>query len=119
MKEFPLTGTWFYDPYTPASVHTHRTGPVVAQATTAFQHVVIQDFEHLGRCLIIDGKIQSAAIDEHIYHELLVHPAMVAHPAPKRVLVCGGGEGAPLREILRHPAVERGGMGGIDGELVA
>ncbi|HLE78587.1 MAG TPA: fused MFS/spermidine synthase [bacterium] len=119
MKEFPLTGTWFYDPYTPASVHTHRTGPVVAQATTAFQHVVIQDFEHLGRCLIIDGKIQSAAIDEHIYHELLVHPAMVAHPAPKRVLVCGGGEGAPLREILRHPAVERVVMVDIDGELVA
>jgi spermidine synthase len=119
LAEFPLTGTWFYDPYTPSSVHAHRAGPVIAQAQTAFQRVAIQEFEHLGRCLIIDGKIQSAEIDEHIYHELLVQPAMVVHPAPKRVLVCGGGEGAPLREILRHPSVERVVMVDIDGELVS
>jgi len=118
-NEFPLTGTWFYDPYTSASVHAHRVGPVIAQAQTAFQRVAIQEFEHLGRCLIIDGKIQSAEIDEYVYHELLVQPAMVAHPSPRRVLVCGGGEGAPLREILRHPTVERVVMVDIDGELVA
>ncbi|HEV8354112.1 MAG TPA: fused MFS/spermidine synthase [bacterium] len=119
LKDFPLTGTWFYDPYTASSVHAHRVGPVIAQAQTAFQRVAIQEFEHLGRCLIIDGKIQSAEIDEHVYHELLVQPAMVAHPSPRRVLVCGGGEGAPLREILRHPMVERVVMVDIDGELVA
>lgn len=119
MKEFPLTGTWFYDPYTPASVHAHRSGPVIAQTRTKFQDVAIQEFEHLGRVLVIDGKIQSAELDEYIYHELLVHPAMVAHPAPKRVLVCGGGEGAPLREILRHPTVGQVVMVDIDCELVA
>lgn len=119
MIEFALTGTWFYDPYTAASVHAHRAGPVIAQARTAFQQVAIQEFDHLGRCLIIDGKIQSAEIDEYIYHELLVQPAMLVHPAPKRVLVCGGGEGAPLREILRHPSVEQVVMVDIDGELVS
>ncbi|HEY3248620.1 MAG TPA: fused MFS/spermidine synthase [bacterium] len=119
MKEFPLTGTWFYDPYTAASVHAHRVGPVIVQARTAFQEVAIQEFDHLGRCLIIDGKIQSAEIDEYIYHELLVQPAMTVHPAPRRILVCGGGEGAPLREILRHPSVEQVVMVDIDGELVA
>ncbi|MDQ7844884.1 MAG: fused MFS/spermidine synthase, partial [Armatimonadota bacterium] len=58
-------------------------------------------------------------VDEYIYHELLVHPVLVAHPAPRRVLVCGGGEGAPLREILRHPTIEQVVMVDIDEELVA
>lgn len=118
-EEFPLKGIWFYDRYTPAEVHAHRAGAVVARARTAFQDVRIQHLEHLGRCLIVDGKIQSAELDEHIYHELLIHPAMLAHPAPRRVLVCGGGEGAPLREILRHPSVESVTMVDLDAELVA
>lgn len=117
--EFPLTGIWFYDRYTSSEVHAHRAGRVIARARTAYQEVVIQEFEHLGRTLILDGKIQSAEVDEYIYHELLVHPAMLAHPRPRRVLVCGGGEGAPLREILRHPSVETVVMVDIDAELVA
>jgi spermidine synthase len=40
--------------------------------------------------------------EEFIYHEMLVHPAMVMHAHPKSVLICGGGEGATLREVP-HP----------------
>ncbi len=119
LTEFPLTGIWFYDRYTPSEVHAHRAGRVIAKTTTKFQDVTIQEFEHLGRVLILDGKIQSAEVDEYIYHELLVHPAMLAHPKPRRVLLCGGGEGAPLREILRHPSVESVIMVDIDADLVA
>ncbi|MGH9204623.1 MAG: methyltransferase domain-containing protein, partial [Vicinamibacterales bacterium] len=119
LTEFPLTGVWFYDRYTPAEVHAHRAGRIIARTKTKFQDVAIQEFEHLGRVLILDGKIQSAEVDEYIYHELLVHPAMLAHPKPRRVLLCGGGEGAPLREILRHPSVESVVMVDIDAELVA
>lgn len=38
-----------------------------------------------GKTLVLDGKTQSAQLDEFIYHETLVHPAMLAHPNPKRV----------------------------------
>lgn len=118
-EEFPLKGIWFYDRFTAAEVHAHRSGRVIARARTEYQDVVIQELEHLGRCLIVDGKIQSAEVDEYVYHELLVHPVMVAHQSPRRVLVCGGGEGAPLREILRHPSVEAVVMVDIDAQLVA
>ena len=40
--------------------------------------------------LLLDGKVQSAEADEFVYHELLVHPAMLLHPHPKRVFICGG-----------------------------
>src|SRR5205085_4169956 len=44
--------------------------------------------------------------DEYRYHEALVHPAMMLAGQPRRVLVCGGGDGLALREIRRYPSVE-------------
>jgi spermidine synthase len=32
---------------------------------------------------------------------------MASSPSPRRVLVCGGGDGLAVREVLRHPEVER------------
>jgi spermidine synthase len=80
--------------------------------------VRIIDTHALGRVLVLDDKIQSAALDEHIYHEALVHPALTAHPSPSRVLILGGGEGATAREVLRHRCVREAVMVDIDGELV-
>lgn len=91
---------------------------MLAQAQTAFQAVEIVETRGFGRALFLDGQPQSAVADEFVYHEALVHPALVAHPNPKRVLIAGGGEGATLREVLRHPGVERAVMVDIDGELV-
>jgi spermidine synthase len=71
-----------------------------------------------GRCLVLDGKMQSSATDEFIYHEALVHPALLTHPNPKRVFIVGGGEGATLREVLRHKSVEYCMMVDIDQEVV-
>jgi len=49
-----------------------------------------------------------------VYHELLVHPALLHHPSPRRVFIAGGGEGATAREVLRHPTVEEVVMVDID-----
>ncbi|MCS7127936.1 MAG: spermidine synthase [Sulfolobales archaeon] len=91
---------------------------VIAHRRTKYQEFIIADLEGFGRSLIIDGYIQSSEADEVIYHESLVHPAMVTHPNPRRVLIIGGGEGATLREVLKHSSVERAVMVDIDGELV-
>ena len=64
--------------------------------------------------LFLDGKVQSSEVDEWVYHELLVHPALLHHPSPKRVFIAGGGEGATAREVLRHPTVEEVVMVDID-----
>lgn len=59
-----------------------------------------------GECLFIDGQLQSCQRDEHIYHEMLVHPLFLGLSEPKRVLVLGGGEGCTAREVLRWKSVE-------------
>jgi spermidine synthase len=80
--------------------------------------VVIADTCNFGRALVLDGAIQSSASDEKLYHELLVQPAMLAHPDPRAVLIIGGGEGATLREVLVHRSVESATMVDIDREVV-
>jgi len=80
--------------------------------------VEIIDTYKYGKILLLDGKPQSAAGDEYIYHESLVHPVMIAHPEPRNVLIIGGGEGATLREVLRHRTVERATMVDLDEEVV-
>ena len=90
----------------------------VAKRTTAMQDVEIVETPNYGRMLLLDGLIQSAEDDEHTYHEALVHPGMIAHPGPEDVLIIGGGEGATLREVLRHRSVKAVVMVDIDGELI-
>ncbi len=71
-----------------------------------------------GKLLVLDGDTQSSQNDEKIYHESLVHPALAAVDDRADVLILGGGEGATLREVLRHPAVRRCTMVDIDGAVV-
>jgi spermidine synthase len=71
-----------------------------------FQKVEVFETEHFGRLMVIDDCIMLTSRDNFIYHEMMSHPALFAHPAPKRVLIIGGGDCGTLREVLKHPEVE-------------
>jgi spermidine synthase len=86
--------------------------------STGIQHVLIADTARFGRVLALDGIVQSAAADERLYHEALVQPAMLRHYRPRDVLIIGGGEGATLREVLKHDSVRTVTMVDIDRQLV-
>jgi len=59
------------------------------------------------RILYVDGVLQSRRSAEIPYHEALVHPAMVVHKSPSRVLLLNCGAGAALREVLKHKGVKK------------
>ena len=109
---------WFIEALSPEEGHLHGIKRVLFSTQTPFQSLDIMELGSYGKALILDGKVQSSLLDEFIYHETLVHPAMLAHPAPKRVFIVGGGEGATLRAVLRHPTVQRALMVDIDEEVV-
>jgi len=113
-----IANEWFLDEESCHRVIMHRTREQVVSVRTAHQHVKVVDTYNLGRVLILDNKIQSAETDEYIYHECLVHPAMMRHGSPTTVLVLGGGEGATLREVLKYRQVAQVTMVDIDEELV-
>jgi spermidine synthase len=82
---------------------------VVYAATSPYQRIVVTHNPGVGRTghrLFLNGNLQFAERDEYRYHEALVHPALLAHGAPQRVAVLGGGDGMAVREILKHPSVK-------------
>ena len=78
---------------------------IVLAASSPYQRIVVTQ-GRTGLRLLLNGNLQFAERDEYRYHEALVHPAMAAHGAPKKVAVLGGGDGMALREILKYPGVE-------------
>ncbi len=78
---------------------------IVFTASSRYQRIVVTHGK-LGHRLYLNGNLQFAENDEYRYHEALVHPAMSAQGAPKRVAVLGGGDGMAVREILKYPSVE-------------
>ncbi len=110
--------SWVHDRCQVGPRARYRLRRVVLETRTRYQDVGIYDLHAYGRALFLDGVLQSAESDEHRYHEALVHPALLSHPAPRRILIAGGGEGATLRETLRHGMVERTVMAELDRELV-
>lgn len=108
----------FSDDISPDLTVLHSVKERIYSGRTKFQSVDIINTGSFGVCLVLDGKIQSSEADEFIYHEALVHPAMLTQPRPERVLIAGGGEGATLREVLAHKTVKRAVMVDIDEEVV-
>lgn len=112
-------GLLLSETHTDAVMYTYRVKNVLQMAKTKFQDAWIVELYGYGKALFLDKKIQSALLDEYMFHEPMVQPGMFTHPSPQRVLVAGGGEGATLREVLRHNTVKEAVMVDIDDELVA
>jgi spermidine synthase len=110
---------WFSDYISPDLTMLHSIKERIYSGRSKFQSIDIINTGSFGICLVLDGKIQSSEADEVIYHEALVHPAILTHPQPERVFIAGGGEGATLREVLAHKTVKRAVMVDIDEEVVS
>ena len=95
-----------------------RVRDVLFQKKTPYQDLLIVDTPEYGRTLVLDGALQLTERDEFCYSEMMAHVPLCSHPDPKRVLIVGGGDGAILREVLRHPGVEVCTLIDIDEEVI-
>jgi len=87
------------------------------ETQSKYQRIEIYGTEGFGKLFVLEGTVQLVEQGEGSYHEPLVHPALLAHPHPQRILIIGGGDGGTLREVLKHKTVEKAVMVEID-ELV-
>jgi spermidine synthase len=83
-----------------------------------YQQLDIVETLDYGRMMLLDGLVMVTERDEFIYHEMIAHPALFTHPAAKKVLVIGGGDGGSIREIVRHPEVELAVLCEIDALVI-
>ncbi|MDM8000980.1 MAG: polyamine aminopropyltransferase [Dehalococcoidia bacterium] len=101
------------DPFAPIR-HVYDVEEIICSRRTKHQQLLIFKSSYFGRVLVLDGVVQLTERDEHLYHEMLTHVALHAHPHPTEVLIVGGGDGGSLREVLKHNSVRRVKMVELD-----
>lgn len=91
---------------------------VVFTQSSPYQRILVTKGP-TGFHLFLNGNLQFSSADEYRYHEALVHPAMSAQAAPKRVLILGGGDGLAAREVLKYPGVQHVTLVDLDPKMTA
>lgn len=109
---------WFSEDQTPNMRIGLRIEEILHRERSPYQEITVYETAEFGRLLTLDDIIMTTERDEFVYHEMLAHPALVAHPEPRQVLVVGGGDGGTVREVLKHPTVERVVLAELDERVV-
>ncbi|MFH0765119.1 MAG: polyamine aminopropyltransferase [Calditrichota bacterium] len=109
---------WFMEPEISNAGLALRIREHLFKKQTPYQLIEIFDTYEYGRVMTLDQLIMVTARDEYAYHEMLTHVPLLLHPNPRRVLVIGGGDGGTLREVVKHPTLEKAVQVEIDAEVV-
>jgi spermidine synthase len=107
LKMKPKLSLWATEQQTEHMILSCRISNILHTEKTPFQELAVVDTHQYGRMLMLDNIIQTTVADEFVYHEMITHVALNTHPAPKRVLVIGGGDGGAVREIVKHASIEK------------
>jgi spermidine synthase len=109
---------WITEYQTPALGFSCKATETLRVEQTPYQHLSVVDTQQFGKMMLLDGMVQTTEEDEHIYHEMITMVAVNSHTDPGNVLVIGGGDGGTLREIVRHPQVNKGTLVEIDDRVI-
>jgi spermidine synthase len=118
VREKRVNSLWLTEEQTDGLRLSMRVRETLFRKKTPYQDLLLVDTFEYGRALILDGAVQLTERDEFCYSEMMAHVPLCAHPDPRRVLIVGGGDGAILREVLRHPGVEKCTLIDIDREVI-
>ena len=109
---------WFTEKQTERFGITAKIKRTLHSEKTDFQQLDVVETEEFGNMLVLDGMVMTTEKDEFVYHEMVAHIPLFTHPDPKHVLVVGGGDGGVIREVLKHPSVEKATLVEIDGKVI-
>src|SRR5437870_3800165 len=108
---------WLVEAVSRAEVHAHQIQKVVAEIAVGPARIAVLQTAY-GRVLVKNDRLQSTQYDEWVYHEALIHPAMIAHPHPRSILCIGGTTGAIIREVLRYKTVDEVHVFWVDRQIL-
>lgn len=98
--------TWIDETLYKTYKQSFLAGKIFCDVQTQFQHVTVFESKAHGKVLMLDGIEQLTEKDEYIYHEMIAHVPLCAHPKPKKILIIGGGDGGVARRVLMHEGVK-------------
>jgi spermidine synthase len=108
---------WALEQLTPHARFGYRA-TALQTLQTPYQKLELLQTPQFGKVLRLDDCFMTSEGEEFFYHEALVHPAAMAHPAPRKALILGGGDGGAAEELLKHPSIERVVLAELDEAVV-
>ena len=111
-------GLWFTEKQTDNFGITMKVKRTLHTEQTDFQKLDMVETVEWGNMLLLDDMVMTSVKDEFVYHEMVAHIPLFTHPDPKEVLVVGGGDGGVIREVLKHPSVNKATLVDIDGKVI-
>ena len=112
------TEDYYIEDLSPTHYRALKIKEVLFESQSPYQSIRVLDTHDFGRILVLDDTVQTAESDEHIYHEVLVHPPVLVRGEVKSVLVIGGGDGGMIEEVCKHPKIETIEMVELDAMVV-
>lgn len=107
-------GLWFTAPEGGSVLLRFQIRQVLHQERSEYQEIAVIELASMGRALVLGDELQVTERDGFIYHEMLAHVPLLAHPHPAWVLIVGGGDLGLLQEVLKHAEVEHVDLVEID-----
>ncbi|MEW9701918.1 fused MFS/spermidine synthase [Paenibacillus sp. SI8] len=86
------------------------------RSKSRYQNIVLLEKKDIR--LYLDKQLQFSSLDERMYHEALVLPAMTMSPSRSHVLILGGGDGFALREVLKYKDVKTVDLVELDPKII-
>lgn len=109
---------WFTEVFdSHGSAFSLKISAKLLDVQSQYQHLEVYATETYGNLMVLDGCVMLTDRDNFLYHEMIAHPALFTHQDPKRVVIIGGGDCGTLKEVLRHPGVEKVTQIDIDEEV--
>ncbi len=113
-----LWNIWFSELHKKSGGLTLKIKKILYSGQSDFQQVDVFETQTFGRVLVLYGSIMITEKDEFVYHEMISHVPLAVHPSPKNILIIGGGDGGTIREVVKHPGVEKVTLVEIDKMVV-
>ena len=101
-----LEGNWYTELWQDDCAFSIKIEEKLAEKQSEFQLIEFYKSKSFGTFFTLDGLMMVNEKDEFIYHEMITHPAFLANPNIKKVLIIGGGDGGSAREVLKYKTVE-------------
>jgi spermidine synthase len=113
-----LWNVWYSELHNGLSGFTVKVERIIESTESEFQRIDVLDTKDFGKMLALYGSLMVCDNDNNAYNEMLAHVPLFVHPAPKKVLIIGGGDCGTLTEVMKHPEVESCLMCEIDKKVV-
>jgi spermidine synthase len=99
-----------------AQAHLWRGFHLVGSRDSIYGNLTVIETGNI-RSIYDNGVILASAPDENAAEEA-VHYALLEHPAPRQLLLIGGGVNGSIAQALKHPTVERIDYAELDPALI-